>query len=73
MIGRRDLPSKYSPSQAPVPTVAIYSPKDGVVAWKSCVDEPGPERENIAIEHAHTTMLAHPKTLRIIAERLALP
>jgi hypothetical protein len=57
----------------PVPTVAIYSPKDGVVAWKSCVDAPGPGRENIAIEGAHTTMLANPQTLRVIAERLALP
>lgn len=57
----------------PVPTTAIYAPKDGVVAWRSCVDEPGPERENVAIEGAHhTTMLANPKTLRVIAERLAL-
>jgi pimeloyl-ACP methyl ester carboxylesterase len=58
----------------PVPTTAIYSPKDGVVAWRSCVDTPGPKRENIAIEGAHhTTMLANAKTLRVIAERLALP
>ncbi len=57
----------------PVPTTAIYSPKDGVVAWRSCVDAPGPGRENIAVEGAHTTMLANPKTLRVIAERLALP
>jgi len=57
----------------PVPTTAIYTPKDGVVAWRSCVDAPGPNRENIAIEDTHTTMLANPKTLRIIAERLALP
>jgi pimeloyl-ACP methyl ester carboxylesterase len=57
----------------PVPTTAIYSPKDGVVAWRSCVDTPGPDRENIAVEGAHTTMLANPHALRIIAERLALP
>ena len=57
----------------PVPTTAIYSPKDGVVAWRSCIDVPGPNRENIEIEGAHTTMLANPKTLRIVAERLALP
>jgi hypothetical protein len=56
-----------------VPTTAIYSPKDGVVAWRSCVDAPGPHRENVAIECPHTTMLANPKTLRTIAERLALP
>jgi pimeloyl-ACP methyl ester carboxylesterase len=58
----------------PVPTTAIYAPKDGIVAWRSCVDLPGPNRENVAIEGAHhTTMLANPKTLRVIAERLALP
>jgi hypothetical protein len=58
----------------PVPTTAIYSKKDGVVAWRSCVDDPGPNRENIAIEGAHhSTMLANAKTLRVIAERLALP
>jgi pimeloyl-ACP methyl ester carboxylesterase len=57
----------------PVPTTAIYSLTDGVVAWRSCIDDPGPDRENIAIEGAHTTMLANPEALRIIAERLALP
>jgi pimeloyl-ACP methyl ester carboxylesterase len=57
----------------PVPTVAIYSPRDGVVAWRSCIDAPEPEHENIAVDGAHTTMLANPRTLRIIAQRLALP
>lgn len=57
----------------PVPTTAIYSPRDGVVAWQSCIDEPGLYRENVAIDGAHTTMLANPQTLRVIAERLALP
>ena len=57
----------------PVPTTAIYPPSDGVVAWQSCIDEPGPDRENIAVDGAHTTMLANPRALRIIAERLARP
>ncbi|MBV8778700.1 MAG: alpha/beta hydrolase, partial [Alphaproteobacteria bacterium] len=51
----------------------IYSPSDGVVAWQSCIDEPGPQRENIAIDNHHTTMLANPQAAQIIAERLALP
>ena len=55
----------------PVPTTAIYTPSDGVVAWRSCIDAPGLNRENIAVEGAHTTMLAHPRALHIIAERLA--
>jgi hypothetical protein len=57
----------------PVPTTAIYSPSDGVVAWRSCIDAPGPNRENIAVEGAHTTMLANSRALRIVAERLSWP
>ncbi|HZK91435.1 MAG TPA: alpha/beta hydrolase [Stellaceae bacterium] len=57
----------------PVPTVAIYSRTDGIVAWRSCVDDPAPNRENVAVNGAHTTMLVNPHTLRVIAERLALP
>jgi hypothetical protein len=55
----------------PMPTTAIYSRSDGVVAWRSCIDEPAPNRENIAIDGAHTTMLGNPRALRVIAERLA--
>jgi hypothetical protein len=57
----------------PVPTVAIYTPRDGIVAWGSCLDLPTPGRENIAIEGAHSTMLSNPKAIRVIAERLARP
>ncbi len=55
----------------PVPTTAIYSPRDGVVAWVSCIDRPGPGRENIAIAGAHSTMLANPATIRAVAACLA--
>ena len=55
-----------------VPTTAIYSPCDGIVAWNSCIDEPGNGRENVAISGRHTTMLADPRTLRVVAERLAI-
>jgi pimeloyl-ACP methyl ester carboxylesterase len=65
------LPQLTAPP--PVPTVAIYSPTDGVVAWRSCIDEPAPNRENIAVAGPHTTMLVNHQALRIIAERLALP
>ena len=58
---------------AAVPTTAIYSPRDGIVAWTNCVDEPGPGRENVAIDGPHSTMLANPATIRIVADRLARP
>jgi pimeloyl-ACP methyl ester carboxylesterase len=55
----------------PVPTTAIYSPRDGVVAWSSCVDRPGQLRENVMVDGWHSTMLANPETIRVVAERLA--
>src|SRR5215469_13169015 len=57
----------------PVPTTAIYSPRDGIVAWQSCTDIPGPGRENIAIKGAHSTMMSNQAAMRVIADRLALP
>jgi pimeloyl-ACP methyl ester carboxylesterase len=57
----------------PVPTTAIYTVTDGVVAWTSCVDEPGRGRENVAIAGAHTTMLENPEAVRVITDRLARP
>jgi pimeloyl-ACP methyl ester carboxylesterase len=60
-------------AQPPVPITAIYTVTDGVVAWTSCVDEPGPGRENVAIAGAHTTMLENPEAVRVITDRLARP
>jgi pimeloyl-ACP methyl ester carboxylesterase len=40
---------------SPVPTTAIYSPRDGVVAWRSCLDKPSPSRESIAVDGARST------------------
>jgi hypothetical protein len=57
----------------PVPTTAIYTVTDGVVAWTSCVDEPGRGRENVAIAGTHTTMLENPEAVRVITDRLARP
>jgi pimeloyl-ACP methyl ester carboxylesterase len=57
----------------PVPTTAIYSPRDGIVAWTSCVDPPGPGSDNVAVNGRHSTMLSNPEAIRIVADRLARP
>ena len=44
--GRRCWPGMNEP--LPVPSTAIYSRTDGVVAWHSCIDEEAPEAENVA-------------------------
>jgi len=57
----------------PVPSSCLYSRTDGIVAWRSCLDEPGPERENIEIRASHCGIGHHPAALRVIADRLAQP
>lgn len=55
----------------PVPSTAIYSRSDGIVAWESCAEEPGPLRENIEVESSHLGIGHHPVVLMTIADRLA--
>jgi hypothetical protein len=56
-----------------VPTTALYSRTDGICAWQSCVEEPGPTRENIAIRASHCGIGHHPAALMVIADRLSQP
>ena len=57
----------------PVPSTAIYSRTDGVVAWFSCIDEESPEAENIAVPGSHVGLLHNPAALYVVADRLAQP
>jgi len=57
----------------PVPCTSIYSKTDGVVNWRSCIQDLGPERESIEVQCSHTGMGFHPAVLAIVADRLALP
>jgi hypothetical protein len=43
------------------------------VAWQSCREDEGPERENIEIMSSHLGIGHHPVTLLTIADRLAQP
>lgn len=54
----------------PMPVTAFYSRKDGIVPWRSCLVEEGPQAENIEIDSPHTIMGSNPVAMRIIAERL---
>jgi hypothetical protein len=54
-----------------VPVTAIFTRSDGIVAWQSCVEIPGPRRESIAVHGSHGTMVRNKAAWRIIADRLA--
>jgi len=65
-----NLPLRWAP---PVPTTSIWSPTDGVVAWR-CSVEPRPTlAENIVVESSHLGLGAHPAALYALADRLAQP
>lgn len=55
----------------PVPTTAIFSRTDGIVAWQGCLEREGPMAENIEVESSHCGLGHHPAVLYAIADRLA--
>jgi len=57
----------------PVPATAIYSRSDGIVAWQGCMEQEGPQSENIEVEGSHCGLGHNPIVLHAIADRLAQP
>ena len=54
-----------------VPTTAIYSRSDGVVAWQACIQAGNCKHvDNIEIEGSHVGMGWNPRVLSIIARKL---
>lgn len=69
----------YSPSidlarfaaPLPVPSTAIYTRDDGIVAWETCRrDDEGATA--VEVTGAHVTICRNPQALRAVAERLAV-
>lgn len=56
-----------------VPATAIYSRSDGIVDWRSCLVEPGPEAENVEVISTHIGMGHNPAAVYAIGDRLAQP
>jgi hypothetical protein len=55
----------------PVPTTAIYSKSDGVVAWQTCRHEPSDGSvEDIEVTGSHIGMGWNPAVLKVVADRL---
>ncbi|HRH86530.1 MAG TPA: alpha/beta fold hydrolase [Rubrivivax sp.] len=57
----------------PVPSTAIYSRSDGIVAWQGCLERESPTTENIEVDGSHCGLGHHPAVLYAVADRLALP
>jgi pimeloyl-ACP methyl ester carboxylesterase len=57
----------------PVPCTSIYTKTDGVVPWETCLEEEGPQTDNIEVQATHIGMGVNPLVLWAIADRLAQP
>jgi pimeloyl-ACP methyl ester carboxylesterase len=55
-----------------LPTTSIYSKTDGIVHWRGCLQNEGPQRENVEVHCSHTGMGFHTDVFGIVANRLAL-
>ena len=56
----------------PVPGTYLYTKRDGIVAWESCIDRRAP-LDCFAIDGTHVTIASDPSVRAIVLERLARP
>lgn len=57
----------------PVPSTAIYSKSDGIVAWRNSLEPDSPTTQNIEVYGSHCGLGVNGTVLAIIADRLAQP
>jgi pimeloyl-ACP methyl ester carboxylesterase len=56
-----------------VPSTAVYSRNDGIVAWRACIEPETDLHRNVEVRCAHLGFGVDPATLWLIADRLAGP
>jgi pimeloyl-ACP methyl ester carboxylesterase len=56
-----------------VPSTAVYSRRDGIVAWQACIEPETDLHENVEVRCGHLGFGVDPATLWLIADRLAVP
>ena len=54
-----------------VPVTAVYSKRDGIVAWEACIDTDNPKVEHVEVKSPHLGMGLDPTVWKLLAERLA--
>ena len=75
VVARADVQAQLAESHEvpPVPSTAIFSRHDGVVAWQNSREPKAPQTDNIEVKGSHCGLGVNPTVLWAIADRLALP
>jgi pimeloyl-ACP methyl ester carboxylesterase len=68
-----DVFRQLSKAPSGIPTTAIYSKGDGVVAWQTCVEKRSSTTDNIEVYASHCGLGVNPAVYYAVADRLALP
>jgi pimeloyl-ACP methyl ester carboxylesterase len=69
-----DLPTREQRARPlEVPSTAVYSRRDGIVAWPACIAPETDLHENVEVRCGHLGFGVDPATLWLIADRLAAP
>jgi len=53
-----------------VPVAAIYSRRDGIVAWQACIDKWSPNVRHIEVSETHVGLGFAPRVLAIVADEI---
>lgn len=53
-----------------VPVVAVYSRRDGIVAWQACIDHWSPDVRHVEVSETHIGLGFAPRVLAIVAEAI---
>ncbi len=56
-----------------LPSTAVYSKSDGVVAWHSCLEQETSLSENVEVIGSHSGMAMNADVLHVVADRLRQP
>jgi pimeloyl-ACP methyl ester carboxylesterase len=64
---------RESATPLPVPSTAIWSREDGIVAWQNCVEPFAANSDNIEVHGSHCGLGVNPAVLYAVADRLAQP
>lgn len=62
---------RESATVPPVPSTAIYTRDDGIVAWQNCVEPEALTTDNIEVRGSHCGLGVNPAVLYAVADRLA--
>ncbi|MFD1611746.1 esterase/lipase family protein [Sphingomonas tabacisoli] len=64
---------KESSAPPPVPSTAIYTKADGIVAWQNCCEPADAATDNIEVYGSHCGLGVNASVLYAVADRLAQP